>query len=405
MSPSNSLLFISPRFLFPVDSGGKIRTTQILRGMKNGNFKITLVSPAPTGGPERYQSELASICDHFSCWPESRGNRFRWLQRIRYALSRYPIPVATDQSMRGRAIVARCLASNPDLTIFDFPHSTVLGQRICKSNHAIFTHNVETEIFERHAQNSTGIRSRIWRNQQRKMSLFENDSLTAADGVIAVSARDADTFADRFNVQEIDVIQTGVDLEYFQFCRPEKNGRIVFTGAMDWLANIDAMQWFKNEVWPGIAKTAPSSTMTIVGRAPPRDLVLRTAAEKLPWFFTGLVDDVRSYVRDAAVFVIPLRVGGGTRLKVFEAMSMGCPVVSTTIGVEGLDVVDGKHYLNADEPADFAAKVARLLSDEQLRSRIAESARAYVEENCSFQTVAKEFEKICTNIMNRPHRL
>jgi glycosyltransferase involved in cell wall biosynthesis len=110
---------------------------------------------------------------------------------------------------------------------------------------------------------------------------------------------------------------------------------------------------------------------------------------------TGYVDDVRPYVQEAGIYVIPLRVGGGTRLKVYEAMAMGCPVVSTSIGIEGLPLVPGEHYLRADGEEELAAAVVALMKDAALRAKLAQAARRFVEERCSFRAVARDFERIC----------
>jgi glycosyltransferase involved in cell wall biosynthesis len=129
--------------------------------------------------------------------------------------------------------------------------------------------------------------------------------------------------------------------------------------------------------------------------------VERARARSPQWTFTGYVDDIRPYIRSAAVYVIPLRVGGGTRLKVFEAMALGCPVVSTTIGVEGLPLQPGAHYLLADEAEAMADSVVRLLGDAPGRERLSSAARAYVAEHFSFRSIARDFERICLDTLER----
>lgn len=396
MSSNKKLLFVSPRFLFPVDSGGKIRTTQILRGMKGGAFSTVLVSPAERGAEELYAQELQTVADSTSFWPQPERGPMQQILRLRHLLSVLPIPVETDRSADGEAIVRSELARQPDAVVFDFAHAAVLAPRQLSVPSILFTHNVEAEIFERHAEvTNNPLEKIVWRNQFRKMEAFERAAAQRFDSVVAVSERDLEIFKERFGVRRGYVINTGVDLDFFNYQSPGDQPKVVFTGSMDWLANIDGIEFMMEEVWPLIVSEFPDAGFDIVGRNPPKSLLQKVQAKKLNWHFTGFVDDVREYAQGAAVYVIPLRVGGGTRLKVYEAMAMGAPVVSTTIGVEGLPVVPGKHFLAADSAAEFASAVVSLLREQSLRQGISLQARKFVEENCSYEKVAREFEDIC----------
>jgi glycosyltransferase involved in cell wall biosynthesis len=391
------LLFVSPRFLFPADSGGKIRTGQILRGMKGGAYEISLASPVPEGGRERFAAEIRAICDHFLSWPEPRRGPAFAVTRLRHLVSELPVPVATDRSRAGRRVVETALALRPDVVVFDFPHAAVLAPPELSVPSVLFTHNVESEIFHRHAEVAGNpVRRALWRNQLRKMERFERNVLSRFRTVVAVSERDADRFRKDFGIARAEVIPTGVDLDYFTCTPPEEGAaRIAFTGSMDWLPNIDAIDWFLDEVWNLVARACPDANLTIVGRNPPGSLIEKVRARGVPWELTGFVEDVRPHVRGSSAFIIPLRVGGGTRIKVFEAMAMGCPVVSTSIGVEGLPLGPDRHYLRADTAPDFAAALVRLLREPDLGRRISGEARRYVEEKFSFRHAARVFEEIC----------
>jgi len=168
---------------------------------------------------------------------------------------------------------------------------------------------------------------------------------------------------------------------------------------MDWLANIDGMEFFFEQVWPAIRERVPNAEMKVVGRTPPQSLVRRIEGMAGEWSFTGFVDDVRPHISGADVFVIPLRVGGGTRIKAFEAMAMGCPVVSTSIGIEGLSVEDGRHFLRADTPDEFARQVSTLLLDPQASRSISAAGRKLVEERFGYRLAAAEFESICLDTL------
>ena len=402
---THRLLFVSPRFLFPADSGGRIRTTQILRGMKGAAFEITLVSPAPTGATDRFAEELNSVCDLFVAWPQPRRGRLFPLARLRHLLSGLPVPVATDRSAAGLAVVAAELARKPDVVVFDFAHAVVLAPDRIDAPSVMFTHNVEAEIFERHARVAVdGILRAMWANQHRKMLAFEAKSLRRFDSVVAVADRDKEGFSRLYGLDNVAVIPPAVDVEYFTYDEPGDEPRLIYVGSMDSMANIDAMHHFMDDIWPMIVAGVPAARMKVIGRAPPASLVKKAAAKGIAWEFTGYVDDVRDHVRGAAVHVVPLRVGGGTRIKVFEGLAMGVPMVSTTIGVEGLDVTPGEHYLNADTPSDFANATIRLLEDAARRRELSKCARRHVVANFTASVAAAAFEKICLGVRGPGNR-
>lgn len=395
------LLFVSPRFLFPLDQGGKIRTANTLRGMKNGAFEIVLASPAPQGAGQ-YDAEIGGICDRFVSWPEPQAGLSAKALAVFGAL---PIPVATDRSARGQAVVAGELDLRPDVVVVDFPHAMVLmppGRPPVPS--VMFTHNVEAEIFERHAEVARGPMRVLWRNQAAKMRRFEGETLRRFDAVIAVSERDARALAEQFGLRDVAAIDTGVDLDFYPFTppmpAPVDGGRLVFSGAMDSRSNIDGVGWLAEAVWPLIAARRPGAEVVVVGRNPAPALVERVKALGAGFRFTGFVDDIRPHVSGADVSVIPLRVGSGTRIKAFEAMALGRPVVSTRIGTEGLDITPGEHFLEADGAADFASAVLRLLDDPALAQDMAVRARARLEERFSWRHVARQFEAICLRVVD-----
>src|SRR5262249_47226836 len=165
---------------------------------------------------------------------------------------------------------------------------------------------------------------------------------------------------------------------------------VVFTGSMDWMPNEDAMVHFVERILPRIAAAVPGVKMTIVGRNPSRR-VLELAAAGSTVNVTGRVDDVRPYLDRAAVCVVPLRIGGGTRLKIFEAMAMGKPVVATTVGAEGLPVRPGRELLIADEPESFAASVVSLLQNPRAAKLLGLSARTFVRDGFRWESVADSF--------------
>jgi glycosyltransferase involved in cell wall biosynthesis len=394
---ANTLLFVSPRFLFPVDSGGKIRTTQVMRGMKGGRFRIKLVSPGTSELAGRFKAELDEICDDFAWWPLHDGGRLKTLRRISYAVSRLPISVRSDWCRSAAELVKSSLEERPAAVVFDFVHSTILAPSSLTTPSVLFTHNVESEIFARHARVTRHpLLGMLWRSQANKMRAFESAALGNFDVVVAVSDRDADAFRGEHDRIRSVVIPTGVDPEFFRFHEPVSDNHIVFCGSMDWLANQEAMTFFMDDVWNKIVSKVPDARLTVIGRAPPESLIDRARRQRVNWTFTGYVDDVRPYLKGAGVSVIPMRVGGGTRLKVYEAMAAGTAIVSTSVGVEGLPIDQGTHYLNADEPDAFADAVVSLLSDRESRVTMARRARQLVEREFSYRAAASAFEQACS---------
>ncbi|HEX6706130.1 MAG TPA: glycosyltransferase [Albitalea sp.] len=400
------LAFVSPLFLFPNDAGGKIRTTNILRGLKDGAFDVTLISPATAEQQRDWAAELGSVCDRFVAWQPARV-RPRW-QRALDLLGELPVNVAVDRTPAALAVVRDTLAAQRfDVAVFDFVHAAVLRPPHIDAATVCFTHNVEAEIFARHATQAQGaLMRRVWASQQRKMQRFEREALSRFDAVVAVSERDAKQFRERHGLAHTAVIPTGVDLDFFAWRAPPPVDAahpptVVFTGSMDWAANIDGVQFFLDEVWPRVVARVPQARFKVVGRHPPAALVERARGPAVS--FTGFVDDVRPHVQAAHVFVIPLRVGGGTRIKAFEAMAMGCPMVSTAIGIEGLDVVDGEHYLCRDSAEAQAAAVIDLLDSANQRMALSERARSCVEAQFGHRVAAGVFERICLDALQR-HR-
>ncbi|HVZ08626.1 glycosyltransferase [Rhodopila sp.] len=402
--PRPGLLFVSPRFLFPMDQGGKIRTGNILKGLKNGAFQVTLASPAPADAA-RHQVEIDAACDRFLSWPEAPYSRVRRLAALASAL---PVAAATDRSASGRRVIADALAERPAVVVADFPHADVLMPNRIEPASLMFTHNVEAEIFERHAQRARGIWKLLWADQARKMARLEQAALARYDSVIAVSTRDRDVLAKRYGLAAVADIDTGVDLDFFQAHAPgaaedpgSDGGTLVFVATMSWAANVEGIHFLLDEVWPRLLAVRPRVKAVIIGRNPPSSLSDKVRERGLAVTLTGFVDDIRPYVAKANVYVIPLFVGSGTRIKAFEAMAMGRPVVSTTLGIEGLDVTDGENFVRADNAEEFATAILGLLDDPAARNRIAGAARRLMEERFSWSTVARQFEAICLRALQR----
>ena len=405
--PRPRLLFVSPQFLFPMDAGGKIRTANILKHMKGGAFHIDLIAPVATEDERKWRGEITALADEFHAFAPSGDARSVAGRLARAAALFTPSPVSVGSGGVGpaRAAVAAGLARGADLVVYDYVHSAAFAPRASAAASVIFAHNVETEIFRRHVGAAGFPMKLVYALEAVKMARFERRAAGSVDGVIAVSARDADFFRKETKAPFVASVPTGVDADFFAYAPPPDDAPpdIVFTGSMDWRANIDGLGWFMDRVWPLIADARPDARpdarLTVVGRNPPRALQDAAQARGINWRFTGFVEDVRDHAR-GAVYVIPLRVGGGTRLKAFEAMAMGLPVVSTALGVEGLELRAGEHYLEADEAPLFAEAVLHLLADPARRRALSAAARARVEARHSHAMAARAFEDACLRVLH-----
>lgn len=401
------LLFVVPWFLFPTISGGRIRTADVLRGMKGGRFRVTLLQPEPEGGVEAHREELERACDRAIFWKDDCKKSA--LRRVVALSSSLPLSVATDRSPNASAAIRAALDEKPDVAVIDFVHTAIVCPERFEVPSVVFTHNVEAEIYKRHAERATRPWMRaIWRSQARKMRDFERSALQRFDRVIAVSDRDARAFREDFGVCETRTIPTGVDVDFHTMGASARAGdlrasapRFVFTGSMNWLPNVEGLEWFLEACWPRIVAECPDAALEVIGRNPDRGLVQAAERAGANWNFTGFVDDVRPHIHDGDLSIIPLRIGGGTRLKAYEAMALGSPLVSTALGIEGLPIDHEEHCLIADSDEGFAAACVRMLRDGALRAKIREHGRAVCEDRFSSTAVARAFEEICFDAMGR----
>jgi len=336
-------------------------------------------------------------------WRETSRKSFGFYRDLAVnVFSRCPFTVAKDYDPALRAKAEELIDSESfDLIVCDFLQMTrnVIG--LPGPPRLLFTHNVEAEIFRRHATTGPGVlRRRYMALQWRKMKRFEAQAGRAFDTVIAVSERDKQIFENDYGWSHVQTIDTAVDTRFYQPTgQSETPDRLVFVGSLDWLPNIDGAQYFVRHVWPKILADRPRATFQIVGRNPDAAIGRLHGREGIE--VAANVPDVRPYLAEAAVVVVPLLVGGGTRLKIFEAMAMEKAVVSTTLGAEGLKVAPGEHIELADDPGSFAEKVVGLLRETQRRHRMARVAKEYVCQHFSAETIARQFEAICEETSGR----
>ena len=394
------ILWIKTELLHPVDKGGRIRTYNMLRELRRSHRVTYLTLDDGHAAPEamqragEYASEVVRVPLRTR---EKRTAGFyaellaNLASRLPYAIAKYRSPELTR---RLEAIVAR---GDVDVVVCDFLAPSLNVPAMLAAPTVLFQHNVEAVIWERHAANAGNPLARAYMKEQwRRMRAFEGSECRRFDHVVAVSEQDRATFQRDYGVTRVSAVPTGVDTGYFSpKGNVERNPReLVFTGSMDWLPNEDAILHFAHAVLPLIRSRLPEVTLTVVGRNPTPKL-LALADQSLGVTVTGSVPDVRPYLERAAAFVVPIRIGGGTRLKIYEAMAMGKAVVSTAVGAEGLPVTSGTDALLADDPQPFADAVVSLLESPEAAAQLGRRAQEWVRAEFGWARVAQRFADIC----------
>ena len=349
-------------------------------------------------------------CHDLICIPHCRREKFtpgfyfelllNLVESRPYAIKKY------ESAAMLRKIVELERRNCFDFIVCDFLAPAANVPRNLASPTILFQHNVEAMIWKRHYEIQTNLIKKVYLyNQWQKMRSFEQHMCRDFDCVIGVSAEDREQMKRDYGAQTVFDVPTGVDTDYFQprGVQPSAHS-MVFTGSMDWLPNEDAIKYFMGAIMPLIKKKVPDATLTVVGRNPPPALV-ELSNEDPSLIITGRVEDVRPYIEESAAYIVPLRIGGGTRLKIFEAMAMERAVVSTTVGAEGLPVSNGIELLVADEPAAFANAVITLLTNSSYAVQLGQRAASIVRQNHGWRQVTESFVSICTkngHTENRP---
>lgn len=389
------VLWLKNELLHPVNRGGRIRTFEMLRQLKR-DHEITYVGF--TGGPDGPESirRASEYCNHlvsvpFLPTPETSVRIFSDL--LRSLLSREPFLALRYRapSMR-RAIRELLTAEEFDVVVCDFPFPAVNLPDSVEIPIVLFQHNVEALIWRRHADTTSNpLRRAFFRLQWHRMKSWEQRVCHRCDRVIAVSEVDAKRMDRDYELGPIEWVDTGVDTEFFrsEAVAPVPSD-VAFVGALDWMPNEDGIEWLCSRVWPQIRAHSPAARFLVVGRNPTSKIVDAIAASP-GVCLVGEVPDVRPYLAGASVVVVPLRVGGGTRLKIPEALAMEKAVVSTSVGAEGLEFVDGEHLLIRDDEVRFADAVLGLLQDEGERRRLGQSGSELVRSRYDWESVTRAF--------------
>jgi len=408
------ILWLKTELLHPVDKGGKIRTYHMLKALKREHQVTYLTLDDGTAAPDA-EARAEEYCQKLVRVPHRTRPKFSagfYGELASNLFSPLPYFMKKYQSEEMQREITRVVAGEQfDVLVCDFLQPSVNVPPSLPVSTVLFQHNVEAMIWKRHYEVQTNpVKKTYLYGQWRKADAYERAACHRFDHIIAVSREDRETMERVYGLASVSDVPTGVDTDYFRPGAHRRDGNgsnvrrqshnLVFTGSMDWLPNEDAIQYFTREIMPLVKAQVPDMTLTIVGRNPYASL-LELSRRDPSVVVTGRVEDVRPYIDEAAAYVVPLRIGGGTRLKIYEAMAMEQPIISTTIGAEGLPVQHGSHLLLADTPQDFAAAVVSVLRNQSLARTLSASAAQLVRAEFGWEQASRKFAEICCAAIRR----
>lgn len=386
-----SMLAVTSHLPWPLDRGGHIRTFNLLTALAR-DFRVTLVAGCADrhclNGSAVLQDNGVKVCG-VPLPPRTPIGEARRLAGAALAREPYVLFRRHDRRQMWTAVAKELAIARPDVAYLDHLDSLLFVPLFRDLPIVTDLHNIYSRIAERDAQESRRGLARVWmRREARLLSKMEQRAASLASVLLAVST-DEQAYYASLGASRVDLVENGVDCRaYADLPTGRQHGTplVLYVGAMSWPPNAGAASFLATSVMPDVRAALPDARLRIVGRNPPkpvRELSSRAGVDVL-----GAVDDVRPHLAEATVLAVPLDVGGGTRLKILEAFASGLPVVSTPIGCEGLDVVDGQHLVIA-EREHFAAVLVALLGDVEMRARLAQQARALVVERYDWAIVGR----------------
>ena len=390
------ILFLTQLLPLPLDAGPKIRSYYTLRYLAESGHEVTLASfVRPTDRREDVKT-LQSLCSKVATIAISRSRLRDVFFGMKSVLSKQPFLIVRDRVGEMDALLRRACGARS----FDAVHSDQLwmapyAQRCVGPDRRILDqHNAVFMAIRRMAHGESNIVKRaLVQGESTKLESFERQTCQQFDDVVWVSEDDRRALANGSNGGSRNrVIPIATDPRERRVLRGGRRFRVTFLGGMHWPPNAEGIRWFGESIWPQIAAADPSAVLTVIGKGAPKELEQLEPADRVD--VTGYVDDVEPYLEETAAFVVPLLSGAGMRVKILDAWCGGLPIVSTTVGAEGIEASDGEDILIADAPAAFAEAVVRVLQDSRLAERIGEAGRATVERSYDWREVYQAWDAV-----------
>jgi sugar transferase (PEP-CTERM/EpsH1 system associated) len=393
------ILFLSPTVPFPLTDGGRIRVFNLLKQIASKS-DVTLLALETQPTDAEGVAELQQLGVQVHLVPNAPMlPRVSFITLVNAFLKQQPITVARYDLPVYRQKFRELIASeNFDLVHYEMFHTAQFRTETDLPS-VLSQQNVDSAIWRRLCGETTHpfYKFAYW-TQQLAFQRYERVLSPRFDTVTCTSDIDADVFQRYCAADTLEIIPNGVDVTHYQpDFTSEAPAHLIYIGSMDWYPNEDAVAFFVDEVLPSIQDKVRDVQFSIVGGNP--SARVQKLAEREGVVVTGRVPEIKPYFAEATVFVVPLRIGSGTRLKILEALAMGKAIVSTTVGAEGLALKDGEEIFIADEPAIFAGAVTRLLTDASLRRRIGENGRARVEQDYDWRSIGEKLHTLYESLI------
>lgn len=389
------VLLLTQVLPYPPDSGPKVKTWNVLKYLSR-QHDVTLVSFVR--GEQSAEIEyLRRYCTAVYTVPMKRSPVYDGLAMVRSLISGQPWMMVRDDRRAMRALIERLAADGS----FDVVHADQLNmaqyaERVPGAFRVLDAHNALWLLYRRlWLTMRPGPKKQLLGRDWRLLEEYEGRVCREFDAVLAVSDQDKQALQQATGRPvDIGVIPIAIDTDEVQFIqRDAEPGHVLHIGTMYWPPNVDAVRWFVEQVYPLVRQERPDVQFDVVGHRPPADLLALNDAG-LGINVTGYVADPVSYQRQAAVLVVPVLAGGGIRVKILNALAEGIPIVSTTLGCEGIEVTPGRDILVGDSPEAFAAQVVRVLNDTDLGKRLALNGRCLVEEKYDYRKACRPLDEV-----------
>lgn len=383
------LLFLSSTFPLPPNNGYRMRVWALLRALAAEGHEIRLLCLAHPDELNVDDAPLREICATIETVPlawKSASSGHDYGELLRKIFSRLPYGVARFHSPEMQALIA-ARAAEVDAVFAETPYPMVNAPQSLPVPLILDNQNVEHMLLRRYlTQEKNPAKLAYAWMECGKLRRWEQACCVRSAAVLVCSEQDRSMMQEFCPSTPAVVVPNTIDVESYTEIPESDPNTIVYSGSMDWFPNRDAVEYFAFQILPVLRRLKPDIRFIVAGRTAPEEY--RKRFDNMPGVeFTGTVPDMRVEIGKAAVCVVPLRIGSGTRLKILEAGAMGKPMVSTRVGAEGLDFENGREIILSDEPEEFARAVAGLLENQNLRKQLGTAARKRVLESYSFSSL------------------